>query len=122
MNYRSEINKQMKKKINENPMQYQKSSFIPPTFNYSNDIPYYNNFNNYNNFYNNSSNSSITQSPQPRPSFICPMPSIPDEKPINRQNISIIKENIPFIKYIYIYLFILLSCFDNLCNQIKYIN
>jgi len=48
--------------------------------------------------YNEDSYSNILRSPQPRPYIECPRPSIPDEKPINLNNISMVKENITLMR------------------------
>jgi len=117
LNYRSNINQQRRNEIeeeeeeedDEEPMIYQSPVFIPTPANYPEDLFYVNNYNNYSNmnyddsFYAN--NSYIDRSPQPRPNIICPMPLMPDEKPINRQNISIIKDNISLIKYLSFFFF-----------------
>jgi len=84
--------------FNEKPVNLSKSSLItPPSF-----IPSYNSYynlendNSENNFEN---SSNIYQSPKPRSNIECPMPSIPDEKPVNRHNISIIRDTLPIEWY-----------------------
>jgi len=85
--------------FNERPVNLSKSSLTPPPPSF---IPAYNSYYNLENDYienNFEYNDNIYQSPKPRSNIECPMPSMPDEKPINRQNISMIRDTMPFEKY-----------------------